>query len=229
MNWLKKIITDCDTGLNRCMGTPHSSINTENLSMPTMLPGPYLTAAVIDQSGSMAYKDFRPSRIEAGKEAIIAFAAKRAMLSPKDQLTIIGFNTDANVYLPWSSVCDCQAISRALCQIEADGGTELAQGLMAAQLMILTAVNPGYKLRILLLTDGHGGDPIELAEYVKAHGILIQVIGIGGGRLDVNEIVLKAVATTDSSGFIHYWFIKDSQSLVEHYEKLSTGIAFRRT
>ena len=78
------------------------------------------------------------------------------------------------------------------------------------------------------LSDGQGGDPISIADYLKNQGAIIQVIGIAGSPSEVNESILKATATTDETGFNHYWFIEDSQSLIQLYEKLSTSIVIGR-
>jgi uncharacterized protein YegL len=238
MNWIKKMIGTCENALNECLGMHLSGIPSENqftapalfrAGAPFPLPlsiGPYLNAVVLDKSGSMEGDDFWPSRMEAAKKAAGVFAARRAQLSPNDRLAIIGFDTRAKVYLPWSSAG--QNVLSALSRIRAEGGTELAEGLMAALRLILQALNSSYTPRVLLLTDGHGGEPVRLANQMKSQGILIQVIGIGGEPSDVNEEVLKAIATTDSNGFTHYWFINDSQNLVDQYEQLSTGIVLRR-
>ena len=150
-------------------------------------------------------------------------------MSPADYLALIGFNDAAKVHLGWTGIGDYQRITDALQYLVADGGTSLAEGLKAASRMFVKVHVDSYTRRILMLTDGHGGSPIKLADRLKAQGTLIQVIGIGGNPSAVNEEVLKAIATTDNTGFTHYWFISDSQSLVEHYEQMSTGIVLKRS
>lgn len=234
MNWVNKIIGTCENALNECLRMPFTDKDHPTApalfragapAMASLPIGPYLNAIVLDKSGSMDNSDFHPSRIAAAKNAIEVFAARRAQLSPKDRLAIIGFDDYARVYLPWSLAG--QDLSKALRRIVADGGTDLEAGLNQAYQMILWKMSSALMPRILLLSDGHGDDPIKRAKQIKDHGILIQVIGIGGQPSDVDEAVLKAIATTDASGFTHYWFINDSQSLIDQYEQLSTGIVLR--
>jgi hypothetical protein len=52
-------------------------------------------------------------------------------------------------------------------------------------------------------------------------------MGFGGDPAAVDEGLLRKVATTDASGFAHYWFFRDTDGLVAHYEDLATGIVFR--
>lgn len=80
--------------------------------------------------------------------------------------------------------------------------------------------------KILILTDGRGGHPITIAQKLKKeHGMLIEVIGIAGSRSEVDEDLLRKVATTDHNGN-HYQFINDSQILKEHYQNIATGLIY---
>ena len=77
--------------------------------------------------------------------------------------------------------------------------------------------------RILLLTDGHataGANPVEAAEHIKASGIQIEIIGIGGSPSDVNEPDLKRMASV-INGEMRYWFIKSVPDLVKKFEALA--------
>ena len=53
------------------------------------------------------------------------------------------------------------------------------------------------------------------------------IVGIGGTRGAVKESLLWKVATTDQDGFNHYFFIKDSAALKQHYRQLATGLVWR--
>ncbi|HUT42812.1 MAG TPA: hypothetical protein VMW95_00640, partial [Desulfobacterales bacterium] len=76
-----------------------------------------------------------------------------------------------------------------------------------------------------LLTDGHGGHPVKIANKLKdKYSAILDVVGIGGSAEVVNESLLRKVATTDPDGFNHYRFIKDSMDLKEHYKHLATGL-----
>lgn len=74
--------------------------------------------------------------------------------------------------------------------------------------------------RIVLLTDGHGGEPLRTAEDLKSRGVVIDVIGVGSNPSRVDEKLLRKVASV-IEGETRYRFIKDQQTLVGHYTQLA--------
>ena len=88
--------------------------------------------------------------------------------------------------------------------------------------------NNGKELkRIILLTDGEhnqGGPPIKLASDLKNAGVVIDCIGIGGSHQDVDEKLLKQIASRNSDGSIRYCFIGNQQQLLRKYETLAHHI-----
>ena len=192
--------------------------------------GPCDTACVNDKSFSMSTNDCRPSRIEASKRAAQQYIMRRAESSPQDRIALVSFSEYAQVVLPLTNICDTATITKALKGLHAGGGTDINEGLEAAERILFEDrsrdVQDDRLKRILLLTDGHGGHPVRTARKLKSYGVLIEVIGIGGDPSAVNEKLLRKVATTDSYG-THYWFFRDTDSLVAHYDNLATGIVFR--
>ena len=75
-----------------------------------------------------------------------------------------------------------------------------------------------------MLTDGHGGDPLRTSEELKAAGVIIDVVGIGPTSSDVNEDLLKQLASV-VEGELRYRFIKDHRTLVQHYTQLANKTA----
>jgi len=88
-------------------------------------------------------------------------------------------------------------------------------------------VSNGMTKRIILLTDGEhntGGCPLEVADRLKNAGVIIDCIGIGGTPADVDEILLKKIASRNPDGTIRYCFIGNRQSLLRKYETLAHHI-----
>lgn len=206
------------------------------------------TYIIQDESGSMGYADFRPNRLTGGKEAAITYVKVRTALSAQDRIALIGFDTEARVVLPLISIQKIDKIIEAISRFAVQGGTDIAVGLTAVLKLLqplsrlkteLTAIfNPSRLIwgaeendvqrenRILLLTDGRGGCPLRVAEKLKTqHEVIIDVVGIGGRREEVDELLLKEVATTDHEGN-HYRFIGDAQTLKDHYQTLATGLCY---
>jgi Mg-chelatase subunit ChlD len=179
----------------------------------------------------MGWRDCKPSRLAASTKAAEAYARRRAALSSGDRLAVVAFNTHAHVALPLTGIGHLDRIVKHLSALKAGGGTDIAQGLRVAHDLLARdaherALLPRYQ-RLLLLTDGHGGRPLTWANRLKGAGVLIEVMGFGGDPAAVDEGLLRKVATTDASGFAHYWFFRDTDGLVAHYEDLATGIVFR--
>jgi hypothetical protein len=205
-------------------------------SLSPLYPGDWATApqdtvCVQDVSSSIGWQDCKPSRLIVSTKAAATFAQRRAALSPGDRLAVVTFSTHARVALPLTGIGHQDRIVQHLSALKAGGGTDIAQGLMAAyNLLAQDALGrpmlPRYR-RVLLLTDGHGGRPLTWAKRLKRAGVLIEVVGFGGDPAAVDEALLRKVATTDANGFVHYWFFRDADGLIAHYESLATGIVFK--
>jgi hypothetical protein len=129
-------------------------------------------------------------------------------------------------------IARANSLLRRLDSLHADGGTDIAAGLEAAKELYEhvpgRAGIPERLLRSIVLTDGHGGEPLQVASELKQGlGVLLDVIAVGGDPSAVNENLLRQVATTDAQGFTHYWFIRDTESLVRQYEALATKIVWK--
>jgi hypothetical protein len=81
--------------------------------------------------------------------------------------------------------------------------------------------------RIVMLSDGghnEGGSPLMVASRLKDAGVVIDCIGIGGSSHDVDEELLKKIASSNPDGSVRYCFIGDKQTLIEKYETLALHI-----
>ena len=84
--------------------------------------------------------------------------------------------------------------------------------------------NDNTTRRIILLTDGeHLGksNPVNIADKLKGIGVIIDCIGIGGSRKDVDEKLLKQIASRNPNGSIRYCFIGDQEKLIRKYSSLA--------
>jgi hypothetical protein len=81
--------------------------------------------------------------------------------------------------------------------------------------------------RIIMLTDGeHNGDgcPVQIARRLKDAGVIIECIGIAGSRDEVDEKILKKIASPDETGRPRYCFIGDTSSLIRKYKSMANQI-----
>jgi uncharacterized protein YegL len=212
-------------------GPPKTIALAARQSLPATIPdrsGPRDTAAVLDISGSMGISDYLPTRLGGGIDATLMYTDTREEMRLGDRIAVVSFNHDAQVVLPLTAVANKKVISRALHRLKAGGGTDLAEGLRATVSLFTNGRPVGRCRHVILLTDGQGGEPLETAVMLKERfGAVIDVVGIGGSPEVVNEALLRQVATTDPDGFCHYRFIKDAETLVEHYTQLAQSLIWR--
>jgi len=84
-----------------------------------------------------------------------------------------------------------------------------------------------YLRRIIMLSDGEhncGGSPETVASNLKDAGVVIDCIGIGGSPEDVDEELLKEIASRNPDGSVRYCFIGDQQKLLRKYKTLASHI-----
>ena len=98
------------------------------------------------------------------------------------------------------------------------GGTDIDRGLLECERMLWGT--RWTKASVLFLTDGCGGDGRSTAARLRHSGVIIDVVGIGSDPADVNEPMLREIAT-NVDGQPKYRFIKDSRTLVDEYTRLA--------
>jgi len=183
------------------------------------------TIFVVDKSGSMAEPyDSRRSKMEAAIRANSSMVLHKAQIDPYDEIGIVTFEDFAMPVLP---LCPIQTrkrdILQALQSLAPGGGTDINVGLEAARDMFDWHRNDVVR-RIVLLTDGHGGYPLQTASDLKGRGVVIDVCGVGDSPANVDEKLLKKVASV-VQGELRYRFIKDQQTLVDHVTQLANKTA----
>lgn len=155
-------------------------------------PTPLQIVLVIDRSRSM-----QGERLGQVCAAIRQLALQ---LRPSDQLALISFNDRARVIIPLQPVHDQQAITQALNQIEATGGTEISSGLTAAADELRRVGFRAGARRLILLTDGQTyGDEdrcLSLVRHLQGQGVGFTAIGLGE---DWNEALLQAIGAGPAS------------------------------
>ncbi len=147
---------------------------------------------VIDTSSSMAGEKLAQAR-----EAARTFVSRLDL--PRDQAAIVGFDSVAVITSGLSG--NAVSIQAAIDDLVSGTGTRIDRALRTAAGVIAgdPARNPRNRPVIILLTDGaHGGDRdevIALARTIKAGGVTLHTIGLGG---DADLALLTAIASPGS-------------------------------
>ena len=180
---------------------------------------PINLALVIDKSGSMADAD-KLSRV---KESLLTLVNQ---LRESDTLSIVVFDSEAEVLRPARALGDREEVRRLIRQLEPGSSTNIHAGLMLGYREALKNYNREGTNRVVLLTDGIANqgvtDPAQIARdslSFNDRGVDLSTIGVG---LDLNKDLLRQLAKS-GRGLFHFVadaqdidkvFLKEVQSLV---------------
>jgi hypothetical protein len=179
---------------------------------------------VIDKSGSMAGD--KMSRVKSGLHAMIG------RLRGDDIISIVAFDSTAEVLYSSRTIGDGYAVRRAIDCLEPNGATNLHGGLMLGYAEARKHLRSGATNRVILLTDGIANEGVvdpgriaaESSEF-NGQGIDLSTIGVGS---DLNNDLLRTLAR---SGRGLYHFISDFKDIdkvfVNEVQSLISSIAKR--
>ncbi len=156
-----------------------------------------------DISGSMLSEDFKPNRLEAGKNIAISFIKNR----PSDLIGLVVFSGESFTQCPLT--IDHDVLINLFHEIKngmIDDGTAIGMGLATAVSRLKGS--PGKSKVIILLTDGVNNTgsipPVTAADIAKQFGVRVYTVGLG------------------TNGSAPYPF-KDQQGHI-HYQKIPVDI-----
>lgn len=178
---------------------------------------------IIDRSWSMAEACGRMNRIEAAKNAIFALISARESAGADDEIAVISFNSAAHLVLPFTGIRESDRIQKAVRSIWPEGSTDLKPALSRTS-DILPDPASAY---IIVLSDGHCGDPIRAARALKSKGAIIETIGVGSIPADVDEERLIKVASIQN-GRALYRFLTNADELLDYFRNDIAGRLAKR-
>jgi Ca-activated chloride channel family protein len=128
---------------------------------------------VIDKSGSMS-----------GNPIVLARQAARAaaeLLSPQDQIAVIGFDSNPQLVLDLTSASQQGQIATAIDSIAAGGGTNLAPAMMQAN-EILRGAHAKIK-HVIAMTDGQtsAANLLDICQEMADSGMTVSTVAMGRG------------------------------------------------
>jgi Ca-activated chloride channel family protein len=128
-------------------------------------------ALVIDKSGSMGGAPIDLAR-QAAKATV-------ELLGPRDQMGVVGFDSQAYVVSEMRSAGDVSAVCDAIDTLAAGGGTNMYPGMQTAYDMLMTT---SAKIKhVIVLSDGRsqGGDHQGMAQQMADAGMTLSTIALG--------------------------------------------------
>lgn len=172
--------------------------------LPAQLPKlPLNLSLVIDRSSSM-----RGDRLTQVKDAAGKIIDQ---LGSEDYFSLVVFNDRADVVVPAQRVLNRNDLKRAVGEVVAAGGTEMAQGLALAIQEIQRPILGRGVSRLLVLTDGRTyGDEsrcVEIVRRAQSRGVGITALGVGS---EWNEDLLETMTARENS---HAQYISSAQEI----------------
>lgn len=177
---------------------------------------------VIDASGSMLDDDWKPTRLDAAKDSAKAFVDRLATENPNARIALVAFGCRARKLCCLTAAKQRDALHSMINKIDIEGSTNMKAGLNAA--LKLLPDRQGT-CQVVLLTDGHntGSSPLKVAQDIKKFAV-IECVGIGGSPGDVDESLLKRIASAHPNGRKRYRWIGQKDQLIRHFHNLAGGI-----
>ncbi|NJO05551.1 MAG: VWA domain-containing protein, partial [Chloroflexaceae bacterium] len=173
-------------------GTPVEEMLPVYMDVRNQLDRPNIALVfVIDKSGSMdachcagpnrAMDQFAEGgvpKIDIAKEAVVLASD---LLTPRDTLGVVTFDTRASWTLPATQGASSADVADAISDVRPEGNTNVRAGLQAAEDM-LAGVDANIK-HVILLTDGwgEGGSNLDIAARMQEQGMTLSVVAAGSG------------------------------------------------
>lgn len=168
---------------------------------------PLNIALVIDKSGSMSGHD----RIDQLKLSLIDFVNQ---LRENDIVSLVIFEGFPTVLIPSQKVGgNRKHLIELIERLEADGSTNIFEGMKSGYEELLKNYKSGITNRLILLTDGMDGTPIEdfakLQKPFTDKGIDCSAVGVGE---NYNAALLQLLATANGGVIEHIGVAKEMRN-----------------
>ena len=130
----------------------------------------------------------------------------------EDQVAVIAFDDDAELFCRSACKRIVVSLDESIRAIGVAGGTDLNAAFATA----MRILPPNERVHMIMLTDGHGGDPTKVAAALKGRGVVIETIGVGESHDEVNETILKRTASVLDRKVL-YRFLTDADEMVTYF------------
>lgn len=180
----------------------------------------HIGVVALDASPSMLDDDWPPSRIAAAKEAALAYIQCLRDGTPNAFVGVVSYSSHARVECSLTAVRDFDALKKRINGITTGSWTNITVGLRESLKLLVDVSVPA---QVILLTDGKhnkGSQPISIARDVRRTATL-ETIGIGGSPNDVNENLLREIASAYPDGTKRYRWIGEPKRLVQEFQSLA--------
>jgi Mg-chelatase subunit ChlD len=171
----------------------------------------------------MEETDWKPSRLHGAIESASAYVEQLVLEDLNACVALIQYSSMAKVIVPLTSCRDSKTIHNGIKRIRTSPWTNITSGLIAAN--DICSKCPGTK-QVILLSDGchnKGPDPRPFSDQLRKYAT-IECVGIGGSPSDVDEELMRYIASTKQDGTKRYRWIGTKEGLMQHFRDLGGGL-----
>ncbi len=173
---------------------------------------PLNLAIAIDTSGSM-----KGESIAYVREGLLRMLDE---LGPEDRVALVGFSGDAAVLHDGNVDPDIAALELAIGSLEANGRTNVYEGLRTAYEIVREHVDDARQNRVILLSDGEATTGItstskilEMSRRYNGIGLSLTTIGVGA---DFDPVLMRGLSETGAGAF---YYLEDPAAVEEVFEE----------
>ena len=180
-------------------------------------PNARSAALVIDASTSMESADEWRSRLAEAKAAAVAYAKRLRATEPGSRIAVVAFGQSAKTICCLVPVREVCLLEHAIQSIDTSAGTNMTAGLNRALRAFDGVPANGH---VIVFADGHhnyGDDPRNVARRLRDIAT-VECVGVGASPADVNELLLRGIASAYPDGSKRYRWIGDPERIADHVQ-----------
>jgi len=177
----------------------HVGVKAKHVSDEQRLPANLVLIA--DVSGSMKSDD----KMALQKQALTTLVSQ---LEHKDTVAIVSYSDQASILLKPTKASNKKKIYRAIQQMRAGGGTNVALGLRQGYALAGETAYPGHVNRVVLTSDGLANighvDPTQIVKQIKSYrkrNIFLTTVGVGKSMY--NDYLLEQLANQGNGNYLY--------------------------
>jgi Ca-activated chloride channel family protein len=190
-----------------------ATLEVKAAEVPGAARAPVNLALVIDRSGSVS-----GTKLEQARRAALRVVD---LLDEHDRLAIVHYGSDVRALGGLFATPENKArMKRYIRSIQAEGGTNIGEGLLAGRHHLAPAMSDFRLNRLLLLSDGQPTVGItsatgleNIVAKIRASGVSVTSLGVGA---DFNEDLMQRLADVGGGS---YGFISDASAMASLYER----------
>lgn len=203
-------------------GYPHQVVKQKSYNKaPANISQPRYTVVVLDCSTGMNSTDYYPTRRECVIREVGEYMKVRAKQYNNETMALVCCNSKERITVYPIGV-DQLTISCFANDVVPRANTDIAGGLRWAANMLKKQSECEYQRHVIVVASGWSMHSTRRARKLKKrYRAVISVVGLGSSRSELNEPLLRQIATTDADGFNHYHLAKTSEGLMEHFRQLA--------